>query len=121
MTNLGLRHLPVVHSEFLRQKQTIFHQQNSAHHNICILRSLFAFRIANPVQAVLYTAVLFDMAFAGIGPLLVYLFAITQGSMFEESESLLYVLIVHLIVDYFLYWEIVNGQYPGYVQTGLFH
>ena len=87
----------------------------------CILRSLFAFRIANPVQAVLYTAVLFDMAFAGIGPLLVYLFAITQGSMFEESESLLYVLIVHLIVDYFLYWEIVNGQYPGYVQTGLFH
>ena len=87
----------------------------------CILRSLFPFRIANPVQAVLYTAVLFDMAFAGIGPLLVYLFAITQGSMFEESENLLYVLIVHLIVDYFLYWEIVAGHYPGYVRTGLFH
>ena len=87
----------------------------------CILRSLFAFRIANPVQAVLYTAVLFDMAFAGIGPLLVYLFAITQGSMFEESENLLYVLVVHLIVDYFLYWEIVTGHYPGYVRTDYFH
>lgn len=87
----------------------------------CILRSLFAFRIANPVQAVLYTAVLFDMAFAGIGPLLVYLFALTQGSMFEESENLLYVLVVHLIVDYFLYWQIVTGHYPDYVQTGILH
>ena len=67
------------------------------------------------------TAVLFDMAFAGIGPLLVYLFAITQGSMFEESENLLYVLVVHLIVDYFLYWEIIAGHYPGYTQSGLFH
>jgi hypothetical protein len=89
--------------------------------SFAILRSLFGFRIANPVQAVLYTAVLFDMAFAGIGPLLVYLFAITQGSMFEESENLLYVLVVHLIVDYFLYWEIIAGHYPGYVQSGLFH
>ena len=89
--------------------------------SFCILRSLFGFRIANPVQAVLYTAVLFDMAFAGIGPLLVYLFALTQGSMFEESENLLYVLVVHLIVDYFLYWQIVAGHYPDYVQTGILH
>jgi hypothetical protein len=89
--------------------------------SFAILRSLFPLRVANPAQAVLYTAVLFDMAFAGIGPALVYLFALTQGSMFEESENLLYVLIVHLIVDYFLYWEIVTGHYPGYLRTGLFH
>jgi hypothetical protein len=31
------------------------------------------------------------------------------------------VLVVHLIVDYFLCWEIVAGHYPGYVQSGLFH
>ena len=53
--------------------------------------------------------------------MLVYLFALTQGSMFEESENLLYVLVVHLIVDYFLYWEIIAGHYPGYLRTGLFH
>ena len=86
-----------------------------------ILRSLFRFRIANTVQAVVYMSVLFDMAFIGIGPILVYLFALTQGSMFEESENLLYVLIVHLIVDYFLYWEIVSGHYPAYVRTGILH
>ena len=86
-----------------------------------ILRSLFRFRIANTFQAVVYMSVLYDMAFAGIGPVLVYLFALTQGSMFEESENLLYVLVVHLIVDYFLYWEIVSGHYPDYVRTGILH
>lgn len=86
-----------------------------------ILRSLFRFEIANVFQAVVYMSVLYDMAFAGIGPVLVYLFALTQGSMFEESENLLYVLVVHLIVDYFLYWEIVSGHYPDYVRTGILH
>jgi hypothetical protein len=86
-----------------------------------VLRSMFTFWVSNLVQAVVYTSVLNHMAFIGIGPILVYLFALTQGSMFEESENLLYVIVVHLIVDYFLYWEIVMGHYPTYVQTGFFH
>ena len=80
-----------------------------------ILRSMFSYRIANLAQAVVYTAVLYDMAFTGIGPIVVYLFALTQGAMFEESENLLYVLIVHLVVDYFLFSAIVAYHYPGYV------
>ena len=79
-----------------------------------VLRSLFAFRVANAVQAVVYTSVLFDMAFIGIGPLIVYFFAWTQGAMFEESENLLYVLIVHLIVDFFLVAAIIGYYYPGH-------
>jgi hypothetical protein len=87
-----------------------------------LLRSMFSFRVANLAQAVVYTAVLFDMAFIGIGPVLVYLFALTQGAMFEESENLLYVLIVHLIVDYFLFSSIVAHYYPGDSVAGLlFH
>lgn len=81
--------------------------------SFAILRSLFGFKTANAVQAVLYTCVLYDMAFTGIGPLIVYLFAWTQGSMFEESENLLYVLLVHLIVDAFLVAAILSGHYPG--------
>jgi len=81
-----------------------------------ILRSLFAFKIANAFQAVVYAAVLTDMAFIGIGPVLVYLFAWTQGSMFEKSENLLFVLIVHLIVDFFLVAAIVHSYDPT---TGL--
>ncbi len=84
--------------------------------NTCfaLLRSLFQFRIANTMQAVIYTAVLFDMAFVGCGFFIVFIFAWTQGSMFEKSESLLWVLIVHLIVDYFLVAFIVQAYYPDY-------
>jgi hypothetical protein len=78
-----------------------------------ILRSLFPFRTANTVQAVLYTCVLYDMAFTGIGPLVVFGFAWTQGAMYEGSENLLYVLLVHLIVDAFLVAAILGHYYPG--------
>ncbi len=78
-----------------------------------ILRSLFAFRAANALQAVIYTSVLFDMAFVGAGPVIVFLFAWTQGSMFEKSEGLVWVLAVHLIVDFFLVAAILEHYYPG--------
>ena len=79
-----------------------------------VLRSLFAFRVANALQAVVYTSVLYDMAFIGAGPVIVFLFAWTQGSMFEKSEGLLWVLIVHLVVDFFLVAAIVHSYYPSY-------
>jgi len=69
-----------------------------------ILRSIFPFRIA----------VLYDMAFTGAGLVIVPIFAWTQGSMFEESENLLYVLVVHLIVDFFLFSAIVQHHSPGF-------
>lgn len=80
-----------------------------------VLRSLFRYPIANAIQAVVYTSVLYDMAFIGIGPFLVYAFAWTQGSMYEKSESLLWVLIVHLIVDFFLVVAIVASYYPDFI------
>lgn len=86
----------------------------------CILRSLFPFAVANAVQAVVYTAVLTDMAFTGIGPFVVYAFAWTQGKMFEKADNLLYLLLVHIIVDAFLFAAIAGHYYPGY-SFGLLH
>jgi membrane protease YdiL (CAAX protease family) len=80
--------------------------------SFAILRSLFPFRIANLAQAVIYMIVLYDMAFTGWGPVFVYALALTQGFMFERSKVLLWVLIVHLIVDYFLFQAIVTRYYP---------
>lgn len=77
------------------------------------LRSLFAFPVANLVQALVYTSVLNDMAFGGIGPVIVFFFACTQGLMFERSDNLMFVLIVHLIVDFFLVAAIVNSYDPS--------
>lgn len=82
--------------------------------SFAILRSLFPFWIANLTQSVIYTSVLYDMAFQGWGPLFVFVLAITQGIMFERSKALIYVLLVHLIVDYFLFQEIVEVYYPNF-------
>ncbi len=76
-----------------------------------VLRSLFPARVANAAQAVVYTSVLYDMAFTGAGPAIVYLFALTQGAMYEGSRSLLWVLLVHLIVDFFLVAAILHHYY----------
>ena len=82
--------------------------------NICfaVLRSLFPFGTANLAQSVIYTSVLYEMAFSGWGPLFVAALALTQGAMFERSRVLLWVLLVHLIVDYFLFQGIVEAYYP---------
>ena len=77
------------------------------------LRSVFPLRWANLAQAVVYTAVLNDMAFLGLGPLLIYYFALTQGSMMEKSDCLLYVLLVHVMVDVFLLEAIFAYYYPA--------
>jgi membrane protease YdiL (CAAX protease family) len=84
--------------------------------NICfaIIRSLFPFKIANPAQAVIYTSVLYDMAFTGWGPVFVGVLALTQGLMFERSKALIWVLLVHLMVDYFLFQAIVEKYYPNF-------
>jgi hypothetical protein len=86
-----------------------------------ILRGVFPARIANPAQAVVYTSVLYDMAFTGHGAWIVYAFALTQGIMYEKSRVLMYVLIVHLIVDLFLVMAIVQYHYPTRSLPLFFH
>ena len=80
--------------------------------SFAILRYLFPYWTANIAQAVIYTGTLWDMAFRGTGFVLVYIFAITQGAMYERSKVLLWVLIVHLIVDFFLFQTIIDIYYP---------
>ena len=79
-----------------------------------VLRQLFGPRTANLAQAVIYTTVLWTMAFRGVGPVFVYLFALTQGTMYKRSRVLFWVLVVHLIVDYFLFQRIVSAYYPDF-------
>ena len=79
-----------------------------------VLRSVFPYRWANAGQSVVYASVLYDMAFTGLGVLIVPIFAWTQGAMFESSEGLIWVVLVHLIVDFFLFTAIVQYHYPGF-------
>jgi len=83
--------------------------------NTCyvLLRRMYPAWWANFGQAVVYTSVLYHMAFTGAGIYIVYIFALTQGAMYERSRVLLWVLIVHLIVDVFLVFAILQHYYPG--------
>jgi membrane protease YdiL (CAAX protease family) len=78
-----------------------------------VLRSLYPARAANLAQAVVYTSVLTDMAFIGAGPPIVFVFALIQGVMYERARTLLYVLVVHLIVDAFLVAAVLHYHFPG--------
>jgi membrane protease YdiL (CAAX protease family) len=77
------------------------------------LRTVAPIFLANLAQASLYTTVLVHMAFTGWGPAFIFPFALAQGWMFQRSHSLLTVILVHLIVDWFLFDEIVTAHYPG--------
>lgn len=63
---------------------------------------------ANMAQAVLFTSFLYNMGFQGWCPIFVYIFALTQGYMYNKTNSLVYVLTVHLTLDVVLHLTLVN-------------
>ena len=79
-----------------------------------LLSRYFSFREANLAQAVFFTSFLHEMAFVGWGPVVIYLFALIQGFTFRRSGSLLYIIVLHLMVDTILFYMIANRWYPGW-------
>jgi len=77
-----------------------------------VLRKYLDFTWANILQAVLFTSFLFELGFTGWGPLVIYPFALLQGYVFMKSESLLYVIAIHLTLDFFLFLALLNAHHP---------
>ena len=77
-----------------------------------VLRRYFTFWQANLFQAVLFTAFLFDLGFTGWGPLIIYPFALLQGLVYEKTQSLFYVIVIHLTVDLVLYFALIQAHFP---------
>lgn len=72
-----------------------------------IYRRFFNFWTANFFQAILFTTFLFELGFTGWGPLLIYPFALVQGYIYEKTQSLSYVITIHLIIDFVLFVTLV--------------
>ena len=87
--------------------------------NIClgVLRRYFRFAIANILQSILFTAFLYELGFTGWGPIMIYCFALLQGLTFRNSESLLYVIVIHLAIDFVLFLALVNAHQPQWAQV----
>jgi len=79
-----------------------------------IYRRYLPFATANLLQAVLFTSFLFELGFTGWGPVMIFIFAVIQGVVFRKTDSLFYVITIHLTLDFILFLALVN------IHTGWF-
>lgn len=80
-----------------------------------ILRGFLDFRIANVVQAVIFTSFLYTLGFQGWCFVVIFAFALIQGYIFKRTDSLLYILTIHLTVDLVLHVALVYLHHPGWM------
>ncbi|MBI5404722.1 MAG: CPBP family intramembrane metalloprotease [Candidatus Kerfeldbacteria bacterium] len=82
---------------------------------LIVLRRFFPFIIANLAQAVLFTSFLYELGFTGWGPLMIYPFALIQGFVFRKTQSLFYIITIHLTYDLVLFLALLNAHHPTWV------
>lgn len=80
-----------------------------------IYRRHLPFWTANLAQAVFFTSFLYTLGFQGWSPLVIFPFALTQGYIFMRTDSLLYVLAIHLTLDLVLHLSLVYLHYPEWL------
>jgi membrane protease YdiL (CAAX protease family) len=85
-----------------------------------LLRRYLPFWQANLLQAVLFTSFLFELGFTGWGPLVIYPFALSQGYIFRKTNSLLYVITIHLTLDFVLFLALLNAHHPELADIFIF-
>ncbi len=79
---------------------------------LALLRRHMPFWLANLIQAVLFTAFLYELGFRGWAPLLIYPFALLQGEVFRRTENLTYIIAIHLTIDFVLYLALIHAHFP---------
>lgn len=82
---------------------------------LVLLKRHTPFWFANVIQAVLFTSFLFELGFTGWAPLIIYPFALLQGLIYKKTESLLYVITIHLTLDFVLYLALINAHHPSWL------
>lgn len=80
-----------------------------------IFRKYLPFWMANLAQAVFFTSFLYTLGFQGWCPAIIFPFALTQGYIFKKTDSLLYVLTIHLTLDLVLHLTLVYLHYPHWL------
>jgi len=82
---------------------------------LAIFSKHFPFKLANAMQAIIFTSFLFELGFRGWAPFVLYPFALTQGYIFNKTHSLLYVITIHLTLDFVLYLALIHAYYPLWI------
>lgn len=82
---------------------------------LALLRRHLPFIWANAIQAVLFTAFLYELGFRGWAPLAIYPFALLQGIVYKKTHNLLYIIAIHLTLDLVLFLALINAHHPQLV------
>jgi len=82
---------------------------------LSILRKFIPFGWANLAQATLFTSFLYELGFTGWGPAAIFIFALSQGYIYKKTESLLYIITIHLTLDFVLFLALLNAHHPTWV------
>lgn len=80
-----------------------------------ILRKYLPFFSANIAQSIMFTSFLYELGFRGWGFIIIFLFAFLQGYIFKKTESLFYIITIHLTLDLFLYLALIHAYYPNWI------
>lgn len=84
---------------------------------LALLRAHVPFWAANLAQATLFTTFLYELGFRGWGPFAIFVFALTQGYIFNQSKSLLYIVTIHLTIDFVLFLTLIHLHHPEYLRV----
>lgn len=80
-----------------------------------LMRRYFPFYAANIFQSTLFTAFLYELGFRGWGYIMIFAFALLQGYVFKKTESLIYVVTIHLTTDLVLFLALIYSYHPAMV------
>ncbi len=84
-----------------------------------IFRKFLPFSFANVAQAVIFTSFLYTLGFQGWCFVVIIIFALLQGYIFKKTESLFYVLTIHLTFDLILHLTLVQLNHPTWIHIFL--
>lgn len=85
-----------------------------------IFQRYVSFWWANILQAALFTSFLFELGFTSYGPVLIYLFALSQGYIFKITHSLFYVICIHLLLDLVLFLVLIHAHNPTWIDIFIY-
>lgn len=80
-----------------------------------LLRRHFPVWQANLLQTIVFVSFLWELGYQAWGPALTIPFALVQGFLFLRTQSLGYVVVVHLLFDAVVFGVLVHAHNPGLV------
>lgn len=80
-----------------------------------LLKRHLNFIWANLAQAIIFSSILYEFGFKSWGFALIFIFALAQGYVFKRTQSLLYIIAVHLSLDFVLFLVLLNAHNPDWI------